>query len=160
MVHKLGLCEGLLKRMYWGAMRVQPGLSIASLVRLASDDVIPGLDAVYRQFLFIRLGHELAGLLGLVQGIFPTLPLLLHSGGMERESAFVVLVDGRILSLRPQSWASPVCTIWVLSDLVLATSVRPALIVQVSVVSLGGLLLHVLFVAWHRKIWLRTWRIR
>ena len=49
--HTLSLCEGLLKRMDWGAVRVQPSLFIASLVRLASDDVIPGLDAVYRQFL-------------------------------------------------------------------------------------------------------------
>ena len=45
--HELGLCEGLLERLYWGAMRVQPDLSIASFVRLAPDDVIPGLDGVY-----------------------------------------------------------------------------------------------------------------
>ena len=47
--HTLGLCEGLLKSMHC--------LSIAYLVRPASDDVIPGMNAVYRQFLLICLGH-------------------------------------------------------------------------------------------------------
>ena len=61
---------------------------------------------------------------------------------MDIEAAFVVLVGGRpetsILGLS-------VCTFWLLSDLILATSVCPALRVQVSVVSLGGWLLHARF---------------
>ena len=109
MDQELGLCEWLLEQLYWGTMCVQPGLSIALLVRLAPDDVIPGLDGVYRQFLLIRVDHKLTGLLGHVQGISPTLPLLhLARGGMKRDTASVVLVGGRLSSLTPQSWASPI----------------------------------------------------